>query len=918
MSAFAAVRTGVRAATADVVLVGRRRARADIALVTFTAVVLAISVALALVVPRLVAIAADDAVQEAVRDAGPSADLVAGIGRPQAPTTSTDRDPNIAAELRDSAVSVRQALPVGLRSVTGPGTVTVATGVRLAVAGDVSLATRLVYVGSPDDEALVRWVDGTAPALSVLPGAGSDNPTSVHQIQVGMQADVATALGVRAGDHVRGSLPTRGKADIVITGLYTAIDPGDHAWADSRDLLAVQDAPPGEEQRARVGLLVTDESLPDLELVVLRRAATTSYRYPTEASAVDAAMAPGVLAELTRVQGDPDILHQSDGRVPTVSTDLGSVLTAIAARLAAARAQQSLVVVGLAGVGALVLVLAARLLVGRRETFLLGERARGASLAAIASRALVESVPVAVVAGAVGALVAMLAARGPVRSPGVAVCLVAVAALAPPAIAVGRSRAAWSGRRQPANRADRDRLERRRRSRRIVAEVAVGVLALGAFVSVRRRGLLPPGGRDVDLLLAAAPLLAAAAVTIVVVHAMPPLLRAVARIARRSRGLVPLVATARAGAVHGAVVPMTALTMAIAMVVFCGTTTVMVRAGQATAAGERVGADVRVDGPVTPADIEALREAPGVTAVAGVAVLPARDLGSGSGTRVDLVLVDAEALGAVTGGEDGRALVGSSAGAVPALVDPGLVQVVRLVPPQVLGASEKVALDVVGTVRAGSRVGVPVSGSPARPRVVVDRATFDAAQNETTPLTTVLVDGPGAAAAVAAVHLGDRPAVSVTSRAGWLSAWAAVPLNRGLVVLLSAAAGVLALYAALALVLLVVATSRERGRTLSALRTLGLDVRTGRALTLAELSPLVGAALLAGVAIGLVVPWLLGGALGLDVATGGSHAPPLVVGWWPVVAACVTVGGALVAAVVAEGAMRRRDRLGDVLRVGER
>ena len=45
--------------------------------------------------------------------------------------------------------------------------------------------------------------------------------------------------------------------------------------------------------------------------------------------------------------------------------------------------------VGLAAVGALTLVLAARLLVVRRETFLLAERARGASVASVAVRALV-------------------------------------------------------------------------------------------------------------------------------------------------------------------------------------------------------------------------------------------------------------------------------------------------------------------------------------------------------------------------------------------------------------------------------------------------------------------------------------------------------------------------------------------------
>ncbi len=249
------------------------------------------------------------------------------------------------------------------------------------------------------------------------------------------------------------------------------------------------------------------------------------------------------------------------------------------------------------------------------------------------------------------------------------------------------------------------------------------------------------------------------------------------------------------------------------------------------------------------------------------------------------------------------------------LVDASIADIAKVLTPQVLGAAGTVTLDVAGTIDGGSKVGRDVSGSGENPRVVVDRATFDRAQNQTSPPTTVLVDGPGAGAAVAALHRGD---VRVTTRDAWLTQWAGTPLNRGLVVLLAGAAAVLALYAALALVLLVVATSRERGRTLSALRTLGLDARTGRALTLAELAPPAAAALVAGTVIGLAVPWLLGGALGLVVATGGSQAPPLTLGWWPVLAAVLTVAGALVVAVVVEGAVRKRDRLGDVLRVGER
>src|SRR4051794_5725910 len=122
MSALTTFRTGTRAATAGAVLGGRRQARADVGLLAFGAVVLALSVALSLAVPQLVAHASDDAVRAAVRDAGTSADLVTQVGAaPGAGTRSSTRDPNVAASLRDFASDVRDAMPSALGAVAGPG-----------------------------------------------------------------------------------------------------------------------------------------------------------------------------------------------------------------------------------------------------------------------------------------------------------------------------------------------------------------------------------------------------------------------------------------------------------------------------------------------------------------------------------------------------------------------------------------------------------------------------------------------------------------------------------------------------------------------------------------------------------------------------------------------------------------------------
>jgi len=930
--------TRVRSTVAGSWLVVRRRSRADAGLLAMSAVVLAVTVALALIVPRVVAAAADDAVQGAVAQAGTSADLVVRLGssRP-AGFGATVRDPNVAAELRTSASDLHDALPEPLRAMVGPGTTSMSSPVVRGRIGDVALTARLAYVGTADpadQDALVTWVDGKAPAAA--PEAGSsgadDYPDAAvdtdddtvqdrHEVQVGLEAAAAEQVGLEVGDHGKLAIATSGPTDFVVTGLYTVPDPTAVVWTGQDDLLAASTTTDGT-RTGHVGLLLTPESLPDAQLAVQPKAFAPQLRYVPDPALVDSSTAGAVAGAVGRLQADPTGLARAAGASATLTTALGSTLDAEGGRLTAARALQSVLVVGLCGVGALVLVLAARLLVARREPFLLLERARGASLASIVARALIEAAPLALVAGAVGAGIASLAIRPHEGAGGgaVAAALVLVAALTPAVVAALQTRTAFAGRRAPANRADRDRLAKRRRARRTVAELALVALAVAALVSVRRRGLTQTTTGGVDLLLAATPLLVAAAATLVVARLLPPALRAASRAARRRRGLVPLVATARASAATGTAVPLLTLTVAVGLVVFCGTTVLTVGAGQRAAAEQRVAADVRIEGALTEQDVTDLRAQDGVRTVAGIAVLGGRAIGTG--TSADVLLVDAADLATIeeAHGLDAtglRSLPADAADAPPALASPSLSSAVALVQPSVLTNSGRVDLRVVGTAADDPHVTV-TSTVPVAGRLLVDRATFDAAQGAQTDPTTILVDGPRAEAAARALGLDTRTGVTVTARDTWLTTWQDSPLNRNLVVLLLATAAALAGYAALALVLLVAATARERGRSLSALRTLGLDGRTGSALTFAELAPVAVAAMVGGTVIGILVTWLTTGALGLQLAAGGYGPPALRVGWWPVAAAAAVLVVALVVSVAVERVVRRRDRLGEVLRVGER
>ncbi|MET0789649.1 MAG: FtsX-like permease family protein [Cellulomonas sp.] len=929
--------TGWRAATAHGVLVARRRSGQDAGLLTLSALLLAVTVLLALVVPRVVLRMADEGVQQAVTDAGPSADVVATIAT--ALGSADGRQDDAATLVANAAAGMEDLLPAAVGDITdAPVTAVQSPSATIDTPAGL-VATRLVHVasgapqrvGDPAPE-VVRWVSGLEPRMSPAPTVSDNDPLAVptardpRLVEVGVSASAAGDLGLAVGDRFAVKGPSRGAVEAVVTGLYEPLDAASPLWSAHPDLLGEVPTASAAAAVGRVGLLLSDASLPDMQLGMQPKTVTTIFRFPARPEHLSATGTDEIERAVVRLVADPSALTGSDGYTPIVTTELGTVLRAADARLLASTAQASVLLIGLATVGALALVLAARLLVVRRERFLLAERARGASVASVVVRALVESVPLVALATAVGALGAWLL-EPDARGSWTVAALVAVVAAVAPAIAAGRVvRGAWTGRRLPANRVDRERLVRRRRVRRLTAELALVAIAAAALVSVHARGLLQTTTGGVDLLLASTPVLLATAATLLAARALPPVLRSLSRLATHRRGLTPVIATARASSTAGTRVPLLTLTVAVALVVFCGTTAVTVQRGQLAAADIVVGAPVRLDGTIPPEALEPLRDEPGVTAVAGALALGDRTFGKESGVKARLLLVDAADLAAVLTAagrpvDAGLAELGDATGArVPALITPALESTADLIQPAVMGKTGFVDLDVVGTAGHPPVVPVKANDAPAETDaiVIVDRARFEAASGIDLAPSTVWVDGPGAADAVRAAGLTDAAGVTVTERATWLADWRSSPLTSGLLVLLVAVGIALAGYAAVALVLTVVATSRERGRTLSALRTLGLDGRTARAMTFGELAPLAIAALLAGTAVGIAVPWMLTGALGLDLVTGAAEATALQVTWVPVVGAAAVVLAALAVAVVVESAVRRRDRLGEVLRVGER
>jgi putative ABC transport system permease protein len=264
-------------------------------------------------------------------------------------------------------------------------------------------------------------------------------------------------------------------------------------------------------------------------------------------------------------------------------------------------------------------------------------------------------------------------------------------------------------------------------------------------------------------------------------------------------------------------------------------------------------------------------------------------------------------------------------GPLPALVPRSLLGTT----PSVRWSNVTLELDPVGEVPA-----LPTQqpdGSSAGPTIVVDRAALTAVvqavaaeravQTGSQPVAadervvgpdTVWAVGPDAAATAAA----DAPAVGgrVLARTEWLADRRSDPLAGGLLTLLALVAVLCAGYAATVVVLAAAASAPGRARSLATARVLGLRHRDTTRVAAGELLPPVLVAALGGVLIGAFLVGVLVAPLALRLVTGQAADPGVVVPWW-VVGPAVLLAATVLLVVAVESSARRRERLGQVLRV---
>ena len=599
----------------------------------------------------------------------------------------------------------------------------------------------------------------------------------------------------------------------------------------------------------------------------------------------------------------------------SAQADLHKVLASYPGQARAALAQMSLMMAGVLGIAAVVIILLARLLLGQRAAAIALERARGASVASIGVRGVMESSIVTAVGTIVGVSSALLVIPGGLRDPLPVIAVATVSLLAGPVLAMALARSMWTGRRDPANRRDRQLLARKRRMQRLVVEAAVIALAAASIVSIRGRGLLQTRTGGVDPLLVAAPLLLAIAVTILVIRIYPYPVRVIGAAAQRTRGVLGLLGSVRARSAVAAL-PLLALALGAALSVTGAMLVDTVRNGQSEAAWQRVGADARIDGEIDPSIAEQLRQSPGVDLVSatrsrgGVAL----DLGTSTST-VTVIGIDedyADVVDALPGqpsAESLRELFTADTGdRLAMVVDPATAE--RLLREEIAMyfGPAYIELEVIGSSE------VAPSGYLDGPFAFVDRDALVALLPEPQLANRYLVMGDGAAAAIDEADTRDSVVITWD---GWIAERRGLALVSGVESTMVFAVIAVALLSIVALVATVIGGARARGRALSMLRTLGMPPRLGWWLALAELGPLIAAAILGGIVSGIVVTLSLAGSIGLDVLAGGITVPAISMN--PLVFVGLAGAGVLLLILgsLADVIVHRRDKLSEVLRVGE-
>jgi putative ABC transport system permease protein len=705
----------------------------------------------------------------------------------------------------------------------------------------------------PDLERRVELVDGRMPdpgdpAIALPPAVAAEyeGPSTTQVVEVVLQEDAAAAMHLPIGTWFEQS-STRyrggtGRPVLVrVVGTYRAAEPYPSPLDDvpnaRRPAISVQP----EFNLVRATALAADEETVLRASWVERpdvRFTFDPLRSPTSSES-DALVTE---ARALTLQAWPPVLDANDAGA---ATGVGEIASQVAAYRSTSDGVSTLALTAVAGAALVVLLAAAVVLAGRRESLTAVVRARGASypwlLAQRGGEALLIAAPGVVLA------VALLA----VREGGVPATGDLVAAVGAGLVCAGLMTAAQTVPRGIGG----DRFQGVIRD--AVQLVLVG-LAVAVTAVVLRRETLDPLD-PVTLVLA--PLVGAAA-GVLVMRLLQVVVGVLRRAARGSRPVSPVVGLSQAASMgQQVVVACVAIVLAVSSAVLGVSVGDTLRSNAERTGWEQVGADTLVVAPGLNDDVVAQVAAlPGVESVAAVFSADSVSLGTRTGIEgVRVIGVDPEALAAAgDGGPLPVEVPQSGGGQLRAVASPDLV-----------------LDDETAELRyAQSSVPVHVSGRVARipgvtngeSFIAFDLPSLAAAVDRTLAIyDTLLIAGDVDVEAVAAIVRERAPDAVVESREQVVDSQLGQPVVERTIRVLVAVAAVAALVAVFAVVLVVALGAPTRRRTSTLLRAIGADPRQARRSAVLGLVPVIGAACLAAAGCGVVLTVVAG--RGLDLAS---------------------------------------------------
>jgi putative ABC transport system permease protein len=714
-----------------------------------------------------------------------------------------------------------------------------------------------------------------------------------------MQVAVTTATAARFGLRV-GSRLDAGPVPLVVTGIIQPVLPSSAFWsaypAAARPVLTPAQSP---GQPYWIGVLfIGSGSLLPLESA-LDPVMSAIWWYPAALGQLTAGQADaletglGNLVSFGATVNDPGF---GSPVTATITSQIPSILLPFTTGENAVTPVLELLYVSLAVTGAVVVLLGARLVAQRRAAEFTLMRARGAALHQLGWLVLRANVIIAAVAGAAAAALAIGLTPGDGDPVGwwLAGVTIAVALAGPVLISVVPQRVAApatgpAGGRTGARRAG----GRRPAARRIIIETALAAVSIGGLVVLRNQG---PASGNSSVYPSAAPVLVAIPVAIVVLRCYPPLVRELARIAGRSRGVVAFVGLARATRTPpGTVLPAFALVLVLAMVAFPDMISTAVTDSQVAASWQQVGVDAVIQAPaggeITPAVQRQISSVPGIASTATAVV---EDGSTPAGSRLSVVFVDPAQYAAVADQAPGPRFplaalsddTGGSQAVVPAAATSTAAQTVGTTPASISVGTGTITIRLAGLISA-------VPGVTEDSAVVVPLQALG--PNPPEP-NLLLVDGPGLdTARLSAVVRGALPGGSVTLRATALAALTTSPVPQAAQTILTQGMATAAAFGVLVLLLSLLLTARTREMTLARLATMGLRRWQAQLLLAAETLPPVVAAAIGGIVCTWLLAPLVGPTLNLAAFSGTGSAIAVTPAAAPLIA---SAAGLVVAAVL--------------------